>query len=450
MTNLALLQGFVPGDTIAWRGAESVEYRQFLGDVAHVAKHLPHRSCVFNFCEDRYHFLVGFTAALVRDQTNLLPPSVAPKLLHQIAKRYDNPYCLVDKDQNSLDLDVFRYPESEHSCADTVCAPTFMSDKVAAIAFTSGSTGKPKAYPKTWGSLVIGAAMARARFISDRPRPHAVAATVPPQHMYGLETTVLLPIQSGFALHSGRPFFPEDVRTALEQLPAPRFLVTTPAHIRACVSARTVLPEVQFIISATAPLSHSLAQQAEMLFRTEVLEIYGCTEAGSIASRRTVEGDLWRTYDGLNLLVQDDHCLVDGSLLSEPVELADIVRLRNVNEFSLHGRATDMINIAGKRASLSGLNHRLNEIEGVRDGVFFMPDEVPGAATRLMAFVVAPGLPKKEVLAELRQCSDPVFLPRPLYMVDALPRTGAGKLPRACLQDLATRLAAAARKAQGA
>ncbi|MEE8262819.1 MAG: AMP-binding protein [Gammaproteobacteria bacterium] len=449
MTNLALLQGFAPGDTIAWRGAESVEYRQFLGDVAHVAKSLPHRGCVFNLCEDRYHFLVGFTAALLRDQTNLLPPSVAPQVLHQIAKRHNNPYCLVDKDQYSLDLDVFPYPESEHNCSDAVCAPTFMPDKVAVIAFTSGSTGEPKAYSKTWGSLVIGTAMARARLISDRPRPHVVVGTVPPQHMYGLETTVLLPLQSGFALYSGRPFFPEDVRTALEQLPAPRILVTTPAHIRACVSARTVLPAVQFILSATAPLSHSLAQQAEVIFGTEVLEIYGCTEVGSIASRRTVEGDLWRTYDGLNLFVQGDHCFVGGSLLSEPVELADVVRLRNANQFSLHGRAADMINIAGKRGSLGDLNHRLNEIEGVHDGVFFMPDEVPGATTRLTAFVVAPGLPKKEILAQLRQCSDPVFLPRPIYMVDALPRTEAGKLPRARLQDLATRLAAEASKAEG-
>ncbi|MFQ5935230.1 MAG: AMP-binding protein [Acidiferrobacterales bacterium] len=450
MTNLALLKGFEPADIIAWRSGEPIKSKQFLDDVAYLAERLPNCSCAFNLCEDRYHFVVGFAAALVRGQTNLLPPSEAPQLLRDIAKRYDNPYCLIDKDQCPSGLDAFRYPEGTNTSSATKPIPAFVPEQLAAVAFTSGSTGEPQANPKTWGSLVIGAAMAKARFISDHRRPRAVVGTVPPQHMYGLETTVLLPIQSGFAFHSSRPFFPEDVRRVLEHFPAPRILVTTPAHIRACVSEHTTLPELAFIISATAPLPRNLAQQAEEMFGTEVLEIYGCTEAGSIASRRTVEGDLWRTYDGLNLFVRDDHCFVDGSPLSAPVELADVIQLRNAYEFSLHGRAADMVNIAGKRASLGDLNHKLNEIDGVNDGVFLMPDEMPDTVTRLVAFVVASGLSKHEVLAELRQSIDPVFLPRPLYMVDVLPRTATGKLPRARLLDLASRLAASEEKAESA
>jgi acyl-coenzyme A synthetase/AMP-(fatty) acid ligase len=34
---------------------------------------------------------------------------------------------------------------------------------------------------------------------------------------------------------------------------------------------------------------------------------------------------------------------------------------------------------------------------------------------------------------------DPVFLPRPLVFVDALPRNATGKLPREALQQLARR-----------
>lgn len=41
--------------------------------------------------------------------------------------------------------------------------------------------------------------------------------------------------------------------------------------------------------------------QAEATFNAPVLEIYGCTEAGSVASRRTLEGDRWRLYDGFEL-----------------------------------------------------------------------------------------------------------------------------------------------------
>jgi acyl-coenzyme A synthetase/AMP-(fatty) acid ligase len=56
--------------------------------------------------------------------------------------------------------------------------------------------------------------------------------------------------------------------------------------------------------------------------------------------------------------------------------------------------------------------------------------------TRLAAFVVAPGLTSEFILAALRQRIDPAFLPRPLCLVDALPRNATGKLTRARLDAL--------------
>jgi acyl-coenzyme A synthetase/AMP-(fatty) acid ligase len=96
-----------------------------------------------------------------------------------------------------------------------------------------------------------------------------------------------------------------------------------------------------------------------------------------------------------------------------------------------------MINIAGNRASLSDLTLKLNAIEGVRDGVFVVPDSQAGEdAARVVALVVAPDLDKKEILAMLAEHVDPVFLPRPLYQVDSLPRNAMGKLPREALSRL--------------
>ena len=76
------------------------------------------------------------------------------------------------------------------------------------------------------------------------------------------------------------------------------------------------------------------------------------------------------------------------------------------------------------------LNYHLNSIEGVRDGVFVMPAENPANVTRLLAFVVAPGVSAESILSALRQRIDAAFLPRPLCLVDALPRNALGKLPR--------------------
>jgi acyl-coenzyme A synthetase/AMP-(fatty) acid ligase len=102
----------------------------------------------------------------------------------------------------------------------------------------------------------------------------------------------------------------------------------------------------------------------------------------------------------------------------------------------LHGRTADLINIAGKRTSLASLNHHLNAVAGVQDGVFLMPDDGDGAVTRPLAFVVAPGLGAQQILDVLRGSVDAVFLPRPLYFVDALPRNTTGKLTRESLLRL--------------
>ena len=49
---------------------------------------------------------------------------------------------------------------------------------------------------------------------------------------------------------------------------------------------------------------------------------------------------------------------------------------------------------------------------------------------------VAPGLSPAEILSALRPHLDPVFLPRPIVVVDSLPRDGNGKIPAAALQAL--------------
>src|SRR3990172_11231396 len=116
----------------------------------------------------------------------------------------------------------------------------------------------------------------------------------------------MLPIQHGMAFHVGRPLFPEDVRLALADVPSPRLLVTTPLHVRACAAARTRLPQVEIILSSTAPLPVSWAKHAEALFETRVYEVYGCTEAGSLATRRTVADEPWHVLDGITLHQRSD------------------------------------------------------------------------------------------------------------------------------------------------
>ncbi len=421
---LPLLASAASDTPLAWQRGRPISRAVFLGHVAYVAPQLPPARFLLNLCEDRYRFMVAFAAAGLNGQTILLPSSRANLHLQQLSEEYPNSARIGDADITSALEEADRVDSTEFTIPDLPGA------HVMAVAFTSGSTGRAKPNPKSWGELVSGARQARRRF--GFAAGMTIVATVPPQHMYGLETSIMTALASEASVHGGRPFFPDDVRAALAAVPAPRVLVTTPIHLQACVRAGLRWPSTAFLISATAPLGPALAAQAETTFGAPVLEIYGFTEAGSIASRRTLDGDRWRLYDGFQL--RDGR--LSGAHLPESVPLNDLVEVCGETEFRLFGRREDLINIAGKRNSLAALNHQLNQIAGVVEGVFVLPDDTGAEVQRLMALVVAPALSERQVLAALAERIDPVFLPRPLLKVGALPRNDTGKITREALLAL--------------
>ncbi len=332
---------------------------------------------------------------------------------------------------------------SAERTGDTPAVAQIAAEHIAAIAFTSGSTGRPTAHAKPWWSLVASAGAEAAALGIGAADDIGIVATVPPQHMYGLESTVMIALHNALAFHAARPFYPEDVRRALAELDGGRMLVTTPLHLHAVVESGVELPQLALILCATAPLAESLARQAEARFGAPVHEIYGCTETGQLAARRTVDGPTWRTLRGITLSWQGERCWAEGGPVAAPAPLGDVIELATAETFTLQGRIADMVNIAGKRTSLAYLNAVLAAVPGVRDGAFFVPDQAASGgkgATRVMAFAVAPDMSVRSLLAALRERIDPAFLPRPLHLVEALPRNASGKLPRAALCELAARL----------
>jgi acyl-coenzyme A synthetase/AMP-(fatty) acid ligase len=436
MSLLPFLRPGAPDDVIARRGTEPVTRRQFRRDLAALAAQLPDRPYVLNHCEDRYRFLVALAATLVRGQVSLFPSNRAREVLAQLAADYPGVYCLTDQDrpEEAGVMETQRYDSSQE--AGEAADPAFPADRRVAIAFTSGSTGVPKRYPKYWGGFVRESQVAGARLGLDAVNGGQVLATVPAQHMYGFVYSVIMPAQWGYAVGAERPFYPEDIRRALAARPRPAVLVTTPVHIRACLLDGIVLPPLELILSSTAPLEAELAAAAEQRFATRVQEFYGSTETGAIASRRQAEGAVWRTFEDVQVSAAEDGFRVEAAYLPEPQWLGDAVEIRGPREFVLHGRNAEIVKIAGKRIALGDLNRQLLAIDGVRDGTFFLPDSDGGREPRLAAFVVAPGCPRERLLAALRERIDPVFLPRPLRLVEALPRNATGKLPRSQLLAL--------------
>jgi acyl-coenzyme A synthetase/AMP-(fatty) acid ligase len=259
--------------------------------------------------------------------------------------------------------------------------------------------------------------------------------------MYGFESSVLLGLQTGGAICGERPFYPADICSVLAAAPRPRVLISTPVHLRALLAAEVTFPPTDLIVSATAPLAVDLAREVEQQFATQLLEIYGSTETGQIATRRTAQTHEWQLWPGVTLTLKEDgQAWAQGGHVEQPTPMCDVLELTQGDRFLLHGRMADLVNIAGKRSSLGYLNHQLNSVRGVVDGTFFVLDDSRASSTgvtRVAAFVVAPTLEATTLVEELRQRIDPVFLPRPLIFVDRLPRNDTGKLPQEALRALA-------------
>jgi acyl-coenzyme A synthetase/AMP-(fatty) acid ligase len=457
--SLPLLRGHDASTIVAWRHDRPVRAAEFLDDVARVAAALPPCRHVLNTCADRYRFAVGFAAIATSGRTSLLPSTltretierlreIAPDVVeladapapHTALPHVDYEAAIARQAMSTLDAALeartaVQIPPDAR-LATGIRMPAIPADAVVACVFTSGSTGAPVPHRKTWGALVRSVeAEAAALGLADG-RAHAILGTVPAQHMYGFESTVLQPLVNGLAFAASRPLYPADICAALDALPRPRVLVTTPFHLRTLLDADVAMPAIDLVVSATAPLSRGLAREAESRLRAMLVEIYGATETGQIASRRTTSGVAWRLFPGVRLALRGVRAIASGGHVEGEVPLDDVLEPVGDDEFLLHGRSADMVNIAGKRSSLGYLNHQLCAVPGVVDGAFFRGDEAVDGVTRLSAAVVAPALDRASLVSALRERVDAAFVPRRIVFVERLPRNATGKLPAAALAAL--------------
>lgn len=424
---------------LIWRQGRAVSAGAVLADSLALAAQLPPGRDAANLWDDRQAFLIGFCAVLLRGGACLLPPSRAPQAVAEVLAGHAGSYPLAR--QAGGPVAVAAGPDTGGTgCGPGAGAPQIPGSQRAAIGFTSGTTGRPCAHGKTWATFHAGTALNIAAL---RALPGLagggtvqVVATVPSQHMYGLEFSVLLPLLGDFAVSCRQPLLPADVAAALAEVPAPRLLVSTPFHLRALLDSGVRLPALAGVTSATAPLEPELAQRIEQAFGAPLLEFLGSTETCVIARRRPAQDAAWRAYRGISLRPQPDGTLVEAPHLPGPVLLQDLVELEPDGRFLLRGRQQDLVEVAGKRASLADINRRLLALDGVHDAAAVQLDDEGCGIARIAAAVVAPGRSASALLQELRAILDPVFLPRPLRRVAALPRNEAGKLPRETLLEL--------------
>lgn len=449
MTGKAALTNRQARDQLAWldkpiasaglsEGVITVEdFIRHVNSVAEQLPRIPEFNYAINLCKNRYLFMVAFSAVMVRGLSNLLPSNKNQATQGRLQERYQGTLIVHDGEIELASGANINIARLDFSIKGKDLSPVIALDHVAAICFTSGSTGNAKAIAKTWRTFVESTEINSRYMLPNQDQTFYHLATVPSQHMWGLETTILMALRSPVCMVDAQPFYPSEVYSTLKKVPSPKALITTPLHLRSVDAAKDVAINVTNTLVATAPLSQELAASIEKKLNTQIREVYGCSEIGSMAVRDTAHSKYWQGFDGLKFkLLDDGKTTVSASYLNESAILDDQLEWLDNKRFILQGRSSDQINIGGKRGSLAEVNNVLLKFSELLDGVVIFPPQ-DRAVPRLVALVVLPKPSDKEKLKEhFRYYLDAVFVPRPIFLIESLPRAENGKLVKSQVLDL--------------
>ena len=247
---------------------------------------------VINLSENRYHFLLGWVAACLREQVTLLPPGQTDDVLARLRREYPDHHTLDDESVGRL-LAQAAAPAATRFLRIGSCRPRASS--------RSHSLPDRRAHRrrirKPGAVCFHNSRLAAAEVLGGTNR--SLVSTVPPQHMYGLEVSLLSALTAESFLCDGKPFYPgRRAPRAREHAGSARAGDDARASedTRGC-RGRTTRHSTR-VVSATAPMPVELARRIEAAWRTELVEIYGCTEAGVMAHRRPSQSESWRTFSG--------------------------------------------------------------------------------------------------------------------------------------------------------
>lgn len=417
---------FLDGHPFALCGDKTIDLARFVADFSSLKQQLE-RSCgdVLIRCKGRYAFAVALLAAWQTCRLVILPPNLHKRTLDHIANSHDVTTVLDDSFLNGLNDACCIFEQSFFELS-------FDAQDTGLIIYTSGSSGEPKAIKKTIGNLLLEA-LAIKSTLPKLKTP--LVASVPPNHLYGLTFSVVLPWILGVAIIDECPLHAEEVLDLMGEVKA-ELLITVPVHLSA-ILRQDIACAPKLVVSSAGRLDARLAKQWHECFGYEVFEVYGSTETGVIAHRQQLSDEHWKPFPKV-CIDQYDGCLQVASPYihsseGKAFQSTDKVSLHK-HGFILHGRADGIVKIAGKRVSLLAVEQAVRACEGVIDvAVIAVP--VNGHIrdmTIWAALVCAEGvvMTARDVRTKLHSKLDSIEIPRRISIQEALPRGDNGKLRR--------------------
>lgn len=307
--------------------------------------------------------------------------------------------------------------------------------------FTGGSTGAPRLWSKTPGNLLGEVDYLVTRFkigSSDR-----ILATVPAFHIYGLIYSLLLPLAASARVVAAAPSFPEEIKQQMAGT-SPTIFVSVPVHYRALKDRPPDKGAMRLAFSSAGPLAEADGTAFFSATDVDLVEVYGSTETGGIATRCRARGEQGLTpYGCIRWRVAGESLDIRSSFLSRelPVRdsgwftVADRVKAHGSEGFVLTGRSDNIVKVGGNRVDLEKIRQVILGVKGMDEALVLANRADTGRDREIVALAVG-SASTAEIKAALDRVLEPHEKPRRIRRVDHIPMVATGKIDRLAIDKL--------------
>ncbi len=296
--------------------------------------------------------------------------------------------------------------------------------------YTGGSTGAPKVWSKTAENVFgEGFFLAKKYMVSEQD---SIVATIPPYHIYGLLFSIVLPLIASTTVANATPSFPgEIIRVAKEHKAT--ILISVPAHYRVLRDKKLSL---RLAFSSAGMLDAGTNKSFSANNPTGIVEVYGSTETGGVATRNRSAGEQYFTPFPVISWKINNQCLAIRSPYISPELLvgedgffttSDRVRAIGKTQFSLQGRADTVTKVGGKRVDLEEISILIKRDSEVSDCVVVALPDDGGREHKITALIQGENVVVAGIKKILAASLEPYAQPRRIKTVKRIPVKENGK-----------------------
>jgi acyl-coenzyme A synthetase/AMP-(fatty) acid ligase len=415
--------------------ASGVSYQDVYALANSLREGLGKRDGVVCVCSgDKAVIAASVLAALAEGFSLVLPHATSESALRELHSAIGVSKAITEEPES---VPAFLEPLRPERTGDSTFRPPLRTepDQDFVYFFTGGSTAAPKIWPKTPRNLFSEAFYHSRKWgISS---DDVILATVPPHHIYGFLFTVLIPFVSSASVVQEVLTFPEEIRKAMARY-APTLLVSVPVHYKMFQKSPISGHSPRLAFSSAGMLEEEDAACFYRQTGTRVMEIYGSTETGGIASRDRVFGDaVFAPFEPLDWKILQDQLVVRSPFISPTCardaegffQTGDRASAAAEQGFVLLGRADGVIKVGGTRIDTGEVQDKLRRIPGVDDAVVLAVPLENGRGNEIRALVQA-----RTDIRTLREAAkgvlEPLAVPRKMRLVERIPTTSTGKYDR--------------------